>query len=644
MNSHSSSLKEQDSHFPQLYNNAISLENGRFLILTNPDQLTKQSISNTGRVSLEYSEPFSSKSPSKSLCIEIGRDTPLFRSIQSAENNEKIKALIFEHVSSLPEVHEIAMSGVKRILTGETAQKSNTVKYKKLEGKEDESLIGKIKLTATSSSLLPPHSVESTVASKGEGETSVSTSVLEANGAKIAALMKGYIAKGEAWKKDFILDPERAIGMRNLRPTEVIADCMEAMKEVTSLSAGNIQHDDDKQALLEKKIVDPSTEVIVTGDIHGDGVSVARMLEKLQADGKLDENFKLVSNTELVFLGDYVDRGPDSWAVLNMLARLKLNNTETVHLIRGNHENIELINQEAYKYGRWMDYVDIEESEKWGRHVDVDSVNEEAKVLEAFFNTLPNAVFLGAKKGGKTEYDIYTHGAVPLSFNPNYLLRQEDGMCVVSKIATSFDLGNHAFTLVDSSNIRLQNLADRVQAAIVKHRIIDERKAKKYIKNEYDEEDNYDYSEEMTNLQYILQDRDQTDREWDWGDITNNKDNFFIGRGADINAVSLVCWMKLSEAFSVPTPSLSLEEQTIFFKRIFKGHSHQQKKETKDEGSRQLYFLDTDLYDNGEFVMQTHTMDGSNLARKDSSEKVYARSYNSEAGVYNPFVERNFIK
>jgi hypothetical protein len=653
------SLKLQEDNFHSLYHNTISLENGRFLICTPYGQLTKQSISNTGGISFEYFDTHSNE-PSKSISIKIGKDTPLFRRILSVENNEKIKTLILEYASVFFKAHKAGESGFKRITGVDDIQKSFLVErrskttpsttlevyFKYLDPHSDEAsknfcikigqeapLFRSLQfqgLLALPSSTVDASALESALLQpSSKVEVIPAFSTLEDNAARIEVLINGYIAQGEGWKKGFVSNPKVTIGERNLRPPEIITDCMEAMTEIIRLDGAKTTHDDKTQALLEKKIVNSSTEVIVTGDIHGDGVSVARMLEKLQVDGKLDYNFKLVSNTELVFLGDYVDKGPDSWAVLNMLARLKLNNMDTVHLIRGNHENMKLIDQESKRCGEWLSHDDTGDK-------------SEVHLLDLFFNTLPNAIFLGAKKDGKTEYDIYTHGAVPLSFNPNYLLRQEDGMHVISKDPAFLE--NHAFTFVDTADASLQDLACRVQAAILKHQTIDRAEVMLYLRNYGLNENGNDFSKEKENFEYILESKDQVNREWDWGDITDYNDSFSIGRSASVNVMSLIEWMKYSEALSSPTPNTSQEEQAIFFKRVFKGHSHQQKKQTKDESTRELYFLDTDLYDNGEFVMYSHTMDGSNLAGKDKSEKVYARSYNKRTGAYDPFVERNFIK
>ena len=65
---------------------------------------------------------------------------------------------------------------------------------------------------------------------------------------------------------------------------------------------------------------------LAIGDIHGCHVALTRLLElvELRADDKI------------VFLGDYIDRGPDSRAVVKLLANW--NAKSTAIFLRGNHE------------------------------------------------------------------------------------------------------------------------------------------------------------------------------------------------------------------------------------------------------------------------------------------------------------------
>jgi serine/threonine protein phosphatase 1 len=65
------------------------------------------------------------------------------------------------------------------------------------------------------------------------------------------------------------------------------------------------------------------------GDIHGCLDKVLRLLDVLNYDPAEDR---------LMFLGDYIDRGPDSKGVLDLLLRLQHENPDNIFLM-GNHED-----------------------------------------------------------------------------------------------------------------------------------------------------------------------------------------------------------------------------------------------------------------------------------------------------------------
>lgn len=68
------------------------------------------------------------------------------------------------------------------------------------------------------------------------------------------------------------------------------------------------------------------TDYIAIGDIHGMRSLLDELLVQLPDEG------------ELVFLGDYIDRGPDSRGVIDRL--LQLSDSRPCHFLRGNHEAI----------------------------------------------------------------------------------------------------------------------------------------------------------------------------------------------------------------------------------------------------------------------------------------------------------------
>jgi len=72
---------------------------------------------------------------------------------------------------------------------------------------------------------------------------------------------------------------------------------------------------------------DSSTVLVVVGDLHGETAS-------------LDLIFSFVQGDPLwIFLGDYVDRGPDSLGILEQIIDFQVENPQRVILLRGNHED-----------------------------------------------------------------------------------------------------------------------------------------------------------------------------------------------------------------------------------------------------------------------------------------------------------------
>jgi hypothetical protein len=70
-----------------------------------------------------------------------------------------------------------------------------------------------------------------------------------------------------------------------------------------------------------------SGKVIFVGDTHGD----------LEATEKIIHRY-LKSENKLVFLGDYVDRGPASLENINFLLGQKIEHPDSLYLLMGNHE------------------------------------------------------------------------------------------------------------------------------------------------------------------------------------------------------------------------------------------------------------------------------------------------------------------
>jgi serine/threonine protein phosphatase 1 len=96
----------------------------------------------------------------------------------------------------------------------------------------------------------------------------------------------------------------------------------------------------------------PAGQVLyAVGDIHGRLDLLHRLLEQIEADASARAEARVCS---LVFLGDYVDRGPDSRGVVaELLARRP--QTFDTHFLKGNHEALLLdFLEDARHLDQWL--------------------------------------------------------------------------------------------------------------------------------------------------------------------------------------------------------------------------------------------------------------------------------------------------
>ncbi|VDK87189.1 unnamed protein product [Litomosoides sigmodontis] len=78
----------------------------------------------------------------------------------------------------------------------------------------------------------------------------------------------------------------------------------------------------------EGALIDVSIPVIVVGDIHGQYADLQRIFAAVGRPGR----------TRFLFLGDYIDRGPQSLECICSLVAWKIAYPKRIFLLRGNHE------------------------------------------------------------------------------------------------------------------------------------------------------------------------------------------------------------------------------------------------------------------------------------------------------------------
>jgi protein phosphatase len=105
---------------------------------------------------------------------------------------------------------------------------------------------------------------------------------------------------------------------------------MKDLSEITSTLLETIKQINKYHNNKGKLVFLPqNTNAVIIGDLHGDLSTLKRILK--HSKWKQD-------NSVLIFLGDYIDRGPQQLEVLFTLLDLHNNNPGNVILLRGNHE------------------------------------------------------------------------------------------------------------------------------------------------------------------------------------------------------------------------------------------------------------------------------------------------------------------
>lgn len=133
-------------------------------------------------------------------------------------------------------------------------------------------------------------------------------------------------------------------------------------------------------------ITPPNTRLYAIGDLHGYREPLARMLAEVEEDVR----GRHIGHVRVVFLGDYVDRGPDSAGLLDDLIALKESDSDFEFVfLKGNHEigMLGFINEPNGGRRDWLEWGGVETLESYGIVVATDkSLEAQAEKLSKQLN------------------------------------------------------------------------------------------------------------------------------------------------------------------------------------------------------------------------------------------------------------------
>ena len=146
---------------------------------------------------------------------------------------------------------------------------------------------------------------------------------------------------------------------------------------------------------------EPDRPLYLVGDIHGRADLLSRLFDLIDADQAASGH----EHPLAVFVGDYIDRGPDSRRVLELLARLDTSlaadpEAEGEMLcLMGNHERmlLDFLDDPLLSGPRWLRNGGVQTLESFG----LEGVPEDAgaEVLEAARDALAEALEAGRPEG-----------------------------------------------------------------------------------------------------------------------------------------------------------------------------------------------------------------------------------------------------
>lgn len=214
------------------------------------------------------------------------------------------------------------------------------------------------------------------------------------------------------------------------------------------------------QGFVEKFDLSPDSIIFVRGDLHGDLTSLLMNLETIKEQGLLDDEYRCKPNVHIVLLGDFVNRDPWSVYIIEIITLLREENPGRVHLIKGNHDNVD-VSLVPGMVGLQDPLTEII----------FDSRAREK--LEQFYQTLPLAVMVGSSEQTQVdkEFILFTHGL----FSPTHDLtpltstKEQAAYMLVPK---SINLSSRLSVIASSGEKHpLWNLAKRINE-IAKMRIM----------------------------------------------------------------------------------------------------------------------------------------------------------------------------
>jgi serine/threonine protein phosphatase 1 len=130
----------------------------------------------------------------------------------------------------------------------------------------------------------------------------------------------------------------------------------------------------------------PDSRAYAIGDVHGRLDLLLKLLARIEADRRA----RPCANDRIVFLGDLIDRGPESRGVLQLLLRYRQLLPDPVYLM-GNHEEmlLRVLGSEPDSIFDWLSFGGYEFAESYGVSVAALATHDAATVADTIRAAMP---------------------------------------------------------------------------------------------------------------------------------------------------------------------------------------------------------------------------------------------------------------
>jgi len=152
---------------------------------------------------------------------------------------------------------------------------------------------------------------------------------------------------------------------------------------------------EEEPRLIELSAEEPNEEVLVVGDIHGNLKSLKVLLKMVRK--RLPKY--------VVFLGDYVDRGPYQLECLIVIMCLKILEPDRFYILRGNHETLEMNQQYGFFEKFFHKYFMEQETDDYGLYHSYHDENKFTDILSVYL-VMPICAVINEKF-------LCLHGGIP---------------------------------------------------------------------------------------------------------------------------------------------------------------------------------------------------------------------------------------